>query len=104
VKLTITGRHLEVTPNLHRHIETRIEKLSKFTDHIIEGEIVLFKDHVDEVAEGKIHIGNTLITAKARSTDMYESVSDLIDKLLIQLQRHDGKLRDRKHHDHPREL
>lgn len=104
MKLTITGRHLEVTPNLRRHIETRIEKLTKFTDRIIEGEIVLFKDHVDEVAEGRIHIGHTIITARARSTDMYESVSDLIDKLLVQLQRHDGKLRDRKHHNHPREI
>jgi ribosome-associated translation inhibitor RaiA len=41
-----------------------------------------------------------MITAKGQGSDMYIAVNDLIDKLAAQLQRHEGKLRDRKRHPH----
>jgi putative sigma-54 modulation protein len=96
MKLTITGRHFEVTPFLRKHVEEKIARLDHYSDRIREGEIVLLKDHVNEIAEGKIHIGRAIITARAESTDMYSSVNELFDRILVQLQRLDGKIRDRR--------
>lgn len=96
MKLILTGRHFEISPHLRKHVEERVTRLEKYNDHILDGEIVLFQEHVDQVAEGKIHVSHSVLTAKAESTDMYTSVTELVDKLLVQLTRHDGKLKDRK--------
>ncbi|MFO7675482.1 MAG: ribosome-associated translation inhibitor RaiA [bacterium] len=96
MKLTITGRHFEVTPFLRKHVEEKITRLDHYSDRIHEGEIILLKDRASEIAEGRIHIGHTVFTARAESTDMYNSVNELFDRILAQLKRHDGKIRDRK--------
>lgn len=96
MKLTLTGRHFEITPHLRQHVERKSRKLDRFSEHIIEGEFILFKDHVYDIAEGKLHLRHAVITAKGKGTDMYLAISDLIDKLVTRLRRHEGKLRDRK--------
>jgi len=96
MKLTLTGRHFEITPHLKSHVEEKSKKLERFNHHLLEGEIVLFKDHFSDVAEGKIHLRHVVIAAKGSGPDMYAAVSELIDKLVVQLKRHDGRLRDQK--------
>ncbi|MEO0079663.1 MAG: ribosome-associated translation inhibitor RaiA [candidate division WOR-3 bacterium] len=96
MNLNLTARHIDITPHLRAHINTRFKKLAKFNRHIVEGEIVLFKDRASDIAEGRIHLNHTVITAKGRGTDLYFAVNDLAEKLLHQLQRYEGKLRDRK--------
>ncbi len=102
MQLNLTARHFEISSHLREHITEKFSKLEKFNNHIIEGEIVLFKDHVSEIAEGKIHLGHTVIAARGEATDMYDAVNDLAEKVLVQLQRHDGKLQDRKRQSPPR--
>lgn len=96
MKLIITGRHFEITPFLRKHVEEKIARLEKYNNHIHDGEVVLSKDHVNEIAEGRVHLGHTVIAARAESTDMYNSVNQLFDRLLVQVKRHEGRLRDRK--------
>lgn len=96
MNLTLTGRHIEITPYLKSHVAEKVKKLDRYHEHIIEAEIVLSKDSINDVAEGKIHLGHTVLTAKGLGNDMYVAVNDLVDKLLAQLQRYEGKLRGRK--------
>jgi ribosomal subunit interface protein len=96
MRLKLTGRHFEITPHLKAHVSDKLAKIERFESHIIEGEVVLFRDSINDIAEGKIHVSHTVLTAKGQGSDMYLAVNDLVDKLLAQLQRHEGRLRDRK--------
>jgi putative sigma-54 modulation protein len=96
MKLRLTGRHFEVTPHLRRHIVERFDRLERFDHGVIEGDVVLFKDRAFDVAEGKVHLGHTILTAKARGTDMYVAVNEMFDKVQTQLQRYESKLKTRK--------
>jgi putative sigma-54 modulation protein len=98
MNLTLTGRHFEITPTLKQHVNDKLEKLDRYAEHISESEIVLFKDSINDIAEGKVHLGHILVTAKGQGNDMYMAVNDLVDKLAAQLLKHEGKLRDRKRH------
>lgn len=98
MQLKLTGRHFEITPTLKEHVTEKFTRLEKYNSHILEGEVVLFRDHVIDIAEGKIHLGHTVLAAKGEASDMFGAIGDLVDKLLVQLQRHEGKLRDRKRH------
>ncbi|MCX6843292.1 MAG: ribosome-associated translation inhibitor RaiA [candidate division WOR-3 bacterium] len=99
MNLTLTGRHFEITPYLKAHVDEKVKKLDHFNSHIIEGEIVLLKEGVKDVAEGKIHLSHTVITAKGEGKDMYIAVNDVIDKLVAQLHRQQGKFQTRKRHN-----
>ncbi len=103
MKLTLTARHFNITPYLRKHVEDKASKLEKHNSHILEGEIILFQDHVDGIAEGKVHLGHTVLAAKGQAPDMYDAVNDLFDKLLVQLQRHEGRMKDRRRGDKPAE-
>ena len=101
MKFTLTGRHFEITPYLKSRINEKVKKFEHVSDNIIEVEIVLFKDSVNHVAEGKLHLGHTMLAAKGLGKDMYIAVNDLVAKLLLQIKRHEGKLRDRKRQPRP---
>lgn len=96
MKLTLTGRHFEITSHLRQYVETKAAKLEHLTDHTIEGGIVLSHDHVNEVAEGNIHLSHTVLTARAENPDVYAAVSELVDRLEVQLRRHFDKIQSRK--------
>lgn len=102
MKFTLTGRRFEITPHLRKHVEEKAGRLGRYNDQITEGEIVLFKDHVSDIAEGKIHLGHVVITAKGEATDMYSAVTNLVDKIEVQLRRYEGRLRSRKRLPPPR--
>ncbi len=96
MNLTLTGRHIEITPYLKNHVALKVKKLERYNDHITQAEIVLAKDSTKDMAEGKVHLKHAVLTATGKGDDMYMAVNDLVDKLLVQLRRHDGKLRTRK--------
>jgi ribosomal subunit interface protein len=96
VKFTLTGRHFEITPHLKAHAEGQVTKLDRYNHHILEAEMVLFMDHATHIAEGKVHVSHAVLTARAEAKDMYAAVNEAVDRMLIQIKRHEGKLRDRK--------
>ncbi len=101
MQITITGRHAEITPYLKQYTIKKLEKLTRFDHQILKGEVVIFRDRAYEVAEGKIHAGHFLLTAKGHGNDAYEAVNDLTDKLGVQLERHIEKLRTRRRRASP---
>jgi ribosomal subunit interface protein len=96
MNLTLTGRHIEITPYLKNHVALKTKKLERYKTSVTQAEIVLAKDSTKDIAEGKVHLGHSVLTATGKGDDMYMAVNDLVDKLLVQLRRHDGKLRARK--------
>ncbi|MGQ9678031.1 MAG: ribosome hibernation-promoting factor, HPF/YfiA family [bacterium] len=96
MQITLTARHLEVTPHMKEYLAKKLKKLEKFDHQILKSEVVLFQDRAQEVAEGKIHTGHFVITAKGHGTDPYHAVNELTDKLIIQLERRLGKIRTRR--------
>jgi ribosome-associated inhibitor A len=100
MNLTLTGRHIDITPYLRAHVDEKMKKLDHFNSHIIKAEIVLLKEGAKDVAEGKVQLSHTLLTAKGQGKDMYIAVNDVIDKLVAQLHRQQGKFQDRKRPNH----
>ncbi|MBM3331154.1 ribosome-associated translation inhibitor RaiA [candidate division WOR-3 bacterium] len=100
MNLTLTGRHLDITPYLKAHVDEKMKKLDHFNSHIIKAEIVLTKEGAKDVAEGKVHMSHTVLAAKGQGKDMYIAVNDVIDKLVAQLLRQQGKFHDRRRSNH----
>lgn len=96
INLTITGRHFSVSQPVKDFIKKKIKKFDRYAHFIISFEIILAWDSSFAVAEGKMHCKHDVLTAQTKNTGMYLAISEMFNKLLVQLKRHEGKLRERK--------
>ena len=98
MQTSVTGRHMDLTPELRSYAETKAGKLTRFYDRIQTVDVILdgegngFEAEMIVKAERK-HV----FVAKEISEDMYAAVDLVVDKVERQLRRHKEKLRNRKH-------
>ena len=97
--ITITGRHLEITPAIRQHAEEKAGKLLKYYDRIKEVEVVL---DGGEAGSKRVEI---IVSAEHRNMflgtetgdDLYACIDQAAHKLERQITEHKDRLRNRKH-------
>lgn len=96
MEVTISGRHMEVTEAMEKHVREHIDRLPHFDNHIQHVTVTLGRDshsqHVEVIA--KCH--KTTLVANARGHDVYKSIEEAFAKLERQVARSHDKL-VRKH-------
>ena len=96
MQTSITARHFELTDQLKDYINRKAEKLERYSHYIMNMELILTKGSPLEEVEGKVHLKHELLTAKAQSKDLLLGISEVVDRLLTQMKRHDERMQDRK--------
>lgn len=98
MKFEYTGRHIEVTPALRSHVEEHFKRI----DHLFNGKPA--KAHVIiEVERGRhrseviVKWRNDVLTAATSLNDMYQSLSQSIDKIEKQALKLKNKVIDKSH-------
>lgn len=92
-----TGRHIEVTPALRSHVESHFEKLA----HLFDGNGVNNAHVIIEVERGQhrseiiIKWHDQVLTATTSVSDMYQSLSQTIDKIEKQALKLKNKIKDK---------
>ena len=93
-----TGRHIEVTPALKAHVEDHFKKI----DHLFDGKPA--KAHVIIEVERGMHRSeiiinwrNEVLTAESSISDMYQSLSQTIEKIEKQARKLKDKVIDKSH-------
>jgi putative sigma-54 modulation protein len=96
--VTVSSRHMDVTPALKSFAEQKAGKLLKYFDRIQEIEVIFDagKDRTRVEMIVNAEHKNTFI-AHHDQGDAYACVDGCIDKLERQLTEHKDKLRNRKH-------
>lgn len=96
--ITVTGRHMDVTPALKAFAEEKANKLTKYYDRIQEIEVIFDaeKDGTSvEVIVNAEH--NDMFIAREGQGDAYAQLDVCVNKLERQLSDHKKKHRNRKH-------
>jgi putative sigma-54 modulation protein len=98
MRLTLTGRHIEITSGLRRLVEKKVVRLDRvFGAKAVSGQVELYLEKFRRVAEIHVHArGGHMLQGKAESTSWNESVSEAIDRILQQGERIKGKWETRK--------
>ena len=96
--ITVTGRHMDVTPALKAFAEEKVNKLTKYYDRIQEIEVI-FDAHKDSTSVEIIVNAERkdVFIAREDDGDAYASIDLCINKLERQLTEHKKKYRNRKH-------
>jgi putative sigma-54 modulation protein len=93
MKINIIGHHLDITDGLKNHIAKKLKKLEGHSQDILEIKIILSVENITHNAEGNIYLHKTDLHAKCSSSDMYESIDLLVNKLDKQIIKHNDKIK-----------
>ncbi|AXK38240.1 ribosome hibernation-promoting factor, HPF/YfiA family [Crenobacter cavernae] len=96
MNLKITGLHLEVTPPMRDYIESKLERVTRHVDDVIDVAVTLSVDKLVQKAEVNVHLSGKDIHVEATEADMYAAVDALIDKLDRQVLKHKEKRNERR--------
>lgn len=97
MNLTISGHHLEVTPALRSYVTSKLDRITRHFDQVVDVKVLLSVENQKEKdkrqrAECNIHVKGNDLFAESAHEDLYAAVDELMDKLDRQVVRHKDKL------------
>lgn len=98
MRITVTGRQIDVGAALKEHVESRLEgSVKKYFSHTIEGDVTLSKNAHLFRADCKVHIGHGIhLQSSDEQTEIYAAFDAAADKMETRLRRY--KRRITNHH------
>jgi putative sigma-54 modulation protein len=93
MNLTISGHHLEVTPALREYVLTKLDRVTRHFDQVVDVTVLLT---VEKQKEKDIYVEHA-------SEDLYAAIDALMDKLDRQVMRHKDRVQEH-HHDSPKRV
>src|SRR5215216_4559883 len=97
MKFEYTGRHVDVTPALRRHVEEHFSKLeSIFNDTTARAHVIIEVEKNRHMGEILLHWRGETLTARDVNADMYQALTRAITKIEKQAVKLKKKLIDRK--------
>ncbi|MEZ7815504.1 MAG: ribosome-associated translation inhibitor RaiA [Burkholderiaceae bacterium] len=102
MNLTISGHHLDVTPALRNYVTSKLDKITRHFDQVVDVRVLLTVDNLKEKdlrqrAECNIHVKGKDLFAESAHADLYAALDDLVDKMDRQVLRHKDKSQDHSH-------
>ena len=98
MNIECTGRHIDVTPAIRSHIEDHFKKIEPIFDGKADkAHIIIEVERGLSRSEVIINWRNEVLTANSSIPDMYQSISQTIDKIETQARRLKDKVIDRAH-------
>ena len=91
MKVDFTGRHMEVSDALRHFAQERLGKMTPYLDDVIDAHITLGVEKHRHQAELSVKTRNHEYLASAETDDMYQSLSQALDKLEHQAHKQAGK-------------
>jgi putative sigma-54 modulation protein len=101
MNLTISGHHLELTPAIREYVESKLSRIKRHFDDVLDITVILSVDKLTEKekrqkAEINLRVKGKDMHAEGIAQDMYAAIDCLMDKLDRQVMKYKNKVQD--HH------
>ncbi len=102
MNLTISGHHLEVTPALREYVLTKLDRVTRHFDQVVDVNVLLSVEKLKEKerrqkAEVTLHVKGKDLFVEQSHEDMYAAIDQLMDKLDRQVGRYKDKIQNHNH-------
>lgn len=102
MNLTISGHHLELTPAIRDYVQTKLERIKRHFDHVIDVTVILAVEKLPEKekrqkAEINLRLRGNVIHVESIAEDLYAAIDTLIDKLDRQVLKYKTRIQDHQH-------
>src|SRR5438876_8277184 len=96
MNLAISGRHMAVTPSIRSYLESKLSRIRRHFDHVIDVNVILAADRLAREVEVSCHVAGKEIFVKSGYPDLYAAIDAVAAKLDRQIIKHKDRL-----HAHP---
>lgn len=102
MNLMISGQHVELTPAIRDYVESKLERIIRHFDDVIDIAVILGVEKPSEKekrqrAEVNLRLKGNVIHVESFAEDMYAAIDLMIDKLDRQVLKYKGKVQDHQH-------
>ena len=99
MNLTISGHHLEVTPALRAYVVTKLDRITRHFDQVVDVKVLLTVEKQKEKdrrqrAECTLRVKGSDLFVESSDADLYAAVDELMDKLDRMVVRHKDRMQD----------
>src|ERR1051325_3172906 len=96
MKLQITTRHFDLTPEFKSYAEERIQKLKRYFDQIIDVNVILTTEKHRHTAEIALHTNGTNLVGTTESEDMRPAGGGAVARIEAKLKKNKERLVHKK--------
>lgn len=97
MRVTLTGRNIEVTDAIRNQTDAKLSKLDKYFNQEADVKVAVSTVRNQQKIEVTIPVNKTVIRAEAADQDLYNAMDLVVDKLGRQLRKHKTKLMNKGH-------
>jgi putative sigma-54 modulation protein len=91
--MTVTGRHVDVTPAIRQYAGKKLDHIGIDFPRILSAHYILEVDKFRHIAELVLQCGNHItIEAREVSEDLYASIDRVVDKVARQMRKYKTKI------------
>ncbi len=102
MNLHMTGHHLEITPAIRDYVHSKMTRINRHFDHVIDVNMILSVEKLRQKIEASVHMSGKDIFAESADDDMYAAIDFLVDKLDRQIVKHKEKIKHKHASDAPK--
>lgn len=97
MRITVSGKNIEVTSALRNTVERKLSKLEKYFNPDVEVYATLSVQKNRQIIEVTIPFNGVILRGEEENDDMYASIDLVVDKLEGQIRKQKTKLQRRNH-------
>jgi putative sigma-54 modulation protein len=102
MNLHMTGHHLEITPSIRDYVSSKMIRINRHFDHVIDVNMILTVEKLRQKIEANVHLSGKDIFVESEDDDMYAAIDLLVDKLDRQIVKHKEKIKNKHPGDSPK--
>jgi ribosome hibernation promoting factor len=99
MNLNLSGHHLDITPAIRKHVLSKLDKVKRHFDNVIDVNVILSVDKLKQKAEANVHLSGKTIFVECDDANLYVAIDNLVEKLDRQILKHKEKYTARRHDD-----
>ena len=97
MNLSITGRHLEVTPAINEYVKTKMARGARHFDNVIDTQVMLSVERLKHTAEVTMRLPGKDLHCEASDENLYAAIDLLADKIDRQVIKYKDKVQNHAH-------
>lgn len=97
MKVRLTSRHFDVTPDFRAYVEDKVSRLARYFDRVDEAHVVFEEQGRRRIADVTVHAAGVIASSERETEDMRSAFDRAFEKVERQIRRHKDRVRDHKH-------
>lgn len=108
MKVTVSGKNIEITPALREYAEKKIGKLGKHLNYLnndnLEAQVTLHVQKERHIVEVTIPVNDIILRGEEETQDMYSAIDLVAEKLEKQIEKYKTKITKALRKDFPKNI